>query len=128
EIVDPEHSALTPLFTQELLTLRKHRGMTPERAQREVLDPLCFADLMVRLGHADGSVAGAVRTTADVVRTALQIIGPDKAFKLVSSFFLMILDQPFHQPQGGLIFSDCGLVVDPDAQELAEIAVAAADN
>ncbi|WP_050417036.1 phosphate acetyltransferase [Azoarcus sp. CIB] len=128
ELVDPARSHLTEGFVRVLLRLRAHKGMTLEQAQRDVLDPLCFANLMVRLGHADGSVSGAVRTTADVVRTAIQIIGPNKAFKLVSSFFLMMLCEPFHSLKGGLVFSDCGLVVDPDAEELSEIAMAAADS
>jgi len=128
EIVDPATSSLAYSFAQELFVLREKKGMTLEKAQQAVLDPLCFANLMVRLGHADGSVAGAVRTTADVVRTAIQIIGTDSNFKLVSSFFLMMLCEPFHTLKGGLIFSDCGLVVNPDATELSEIAMAAADS
>ena len=86
----------------------RRQGMTAEQAQAAVLDPLCFANLMVRAGHADGSVAGALHTTADVVRTALQVIGAAPGCRLVSSFFLMMLCEPFHAPQGGLIFSDCG--------------------
>lgn len=78
--------------------------MTLDDARREALKPLCFANLMVRMGHADGSVAGAVHTTADVVRTAIQVIGIHPAFKLVSSFFLMMLCEPFHALKGGLIF------------------------
>ncbi|MCO8648801.1 phosphate acetyltransferase, partial [Burkholderia multivorans] len=97
-------------------------------ARDAVLDPLCHANLMVRLGDADGSVAGAVHATADVVRAAIQLIGVDPAFRLVSSFFLMMLCEPFHTIKGGLIFSDCALVVDPDAEQLAEIAMAAADS
>ncbi|AXK37944.1 phosphate acetyltransferase [Crenobacter cavernae] len=128
ELVDPATSALTPSFAQKLFALRQKKGMTLEEAKREVLKPLCFANLMVRLDHADGSVAGAVHTTADVVRHAIQIIGVDPSFKLVSSFFLMMLCEPFHTLKGGLIFSDCGLVVDPDAHELSEIAMAAADS
>lgn len=127
-IVDPATSTLAPGLAQELFVLRAKKGMTLEMAQRAVLDPLCFANLMVRLGHAEGSVSGAVRTTADVVRTAIQIIGSDSSFKLVSSFFLMMLCEPFHTLKGGLIFSDCGLVVNPDATELSEIAMAAADS
>jgi phosphate acetyltransferase len=102
--------------------------MTLQQAQSEILNPLCFANLMVRLGHADGSVSGAVNTTADVVRNAIQIIGIAPSFKLVSSFFLMMLCEPFHTLKGGLIFSDCALVVEPDAAQLAEIAMAAADS
>jgi phosphate acetyltransferase len=128
DVIDPASSALTPSLAQNLFALRAKKGMTLEDAKREVLKPLCFANLMVRLGHADGSVAGAVHTTADVVRTAIQVIGIHPSFKLVSSFFLMMLCEPFHALKGGLIFSDCGLVVDPDAGELAEIAMAAADS
>lgn len=102
--------------------------MTRAAAAEEVRKPLVFANLMVRMGDAEGSVAGAVHTTADVVRTAIQVIGTDPSFKLVSSFFLMMLCEPFHSLKGGLIFSDCGLVVDPNAEELSEIAMAAADS
>ncbi|TCP10570.1 phosphotransacetylase [Crenobacter luteus] len=128
ELVDPATSALAPSFAHKLFALRQKKGMTLDEARREALKPLCFANLMVTLGHADGSVAGAVHPTADVVRHAIQIIGVDPAFKLVSSFFLMMLCEPFHTLKGGLIFSDCGLVVEPDAQELSEIAMAAADS
>ncbi|RKP52684.1 phosphate acetyltransferase [Trinickia fusca] len=127
-LVDPATSAWRAPFVDELVALRGSKGMTRELAQAEVLKPLVFADLMVRLGHADGSVAGAIHTTADVVRTAIQLIGLEPSFKLVSSFFLMMLCEPFHHYKGGLIFSDCALVVDPDATQLAEIAMAAADS
>lgn len=127
-IVDPERSPLTAALTEALLQLRAKRGMTPEQAAREVLDPLRFANLMVRTGHADGSVAGAAYTTADVVRCALQIIGKAPESTLVSSFFLMLFDKPYHPIQGGMIFSDCGLVIDPTAKQLADIAIAAAQS
>ena len=85
ELVDPATSPLAPSFAEALFTLRSKKGMTPDEAKQEILNPLCFANLMVRLGHADGSVAGSVHTTADVVRTAIQIIGIHPSFKLVSS-------------------------------------------
>ncbi|MDR8832909.1 Ethanolamine utilization protein EutD [Burkholderia pseudomultivorans] len=69
-----------------------------------------------------------MHATADVVRAAIQLIGVDPSFRIVSSFFLMMLCEPFHTIKGGLIFSDCALVVDPDAGQLAEIAMAAADS
>jgi phosphate acetyltransferase len=128
ELVDPATSPFTDSFAYALYALRSAKGMTPEAARSEVRNPLCFANLMVRLGHADGSVAGSLHTTADVVRTAIQIIGTRPDFELVSSFFLMMLCEPFHTMKGGLIFSDCGLVVDPNAHQLAEIAMAAADS
>ncbi|MFC3106787.1 phosphate acetyltransferase [Undibacterium arcticum] len=128
ELLDPVNSEYTADFAQELFALRQAKGMTLEEAVARVLDPLCYANLMVRLGYADGSVAGAVRTTADVVRNAIQIIGVKPTFKLVSSFFLMMFCEPFQSFTGGLIFSDCALVVDPTAEELSEIAMAAADS
>ncbi|SAK99354.1 phosphate acetyltransferase [Caballeronia calidae] len=128
DVIDPSQSPLRERFADELFALREKKGMTPDQARAAVLDPLCFANLMVRLGEADGSVSGAVNTTADVVRNAIQIIGVRPSFKLVSSFFLMMLCEPFHTMKGGLIFSDCALVVEPNAEQLAEIAMAAADS
>ena len=127
-LVDPAATAHRDAYADALHALRKAKGMTADAARDAVLDPLCHANLMVRLGDADGSVAGAVHATADVVRAAIQLIGVDPAFRIVSSFFLMMLCEPFHTIKGGLIFSDCALVVDPDANQLAEIAMAAADS
>ena len=127
-LVDPATATQRDAYADTLHALRKSKGMTADAARDAVLDPLCHANLMVRLGDADGSVAGAVHATADVVRAAIQLIGVDPAFRIVSSFFLMMLCEPFHTIKGGLIFSDCALVVDPDASQLAEIAMAAADS
>lgn len=127
-ILDPHDSALSKPFAHELFSLREAKGMSQDAAAVEVCKPLCFANMLVRMGFADGSVAGAQHTTADVVRSAIQLIGIDPAFKLVSSFFLMMLCEPFHTVKGGVIFTDCGLVVDPDDGQLAEIAMAAADS
>jgi phosphate acetyltransferase len=128
ERIDPRDSELSESLAEAFYRLRRHKGMTREQAAKAVQDPLCFANLLVREGHADGCVAGAVHTTADVVRSAIQILGMAPGCKLVSSFFLMMLCQPFHNLKGGMIFADCGLVIDPDAEELAEIARAAADS
>ena len=85
--------------------------------------------MMVPLGHADASVAGAANTTADTVRAAIQATGLDRRYSLVSSFFVMMLCEPHHDDlKGAMIFADCGLVVDPSAAELAQIAVASADS
>ncbi|VVD73094.1 phosphate acetyltransferase [Pandoraea terrigena] len=128
ELIDPATSPLTDAFAETWYGMREKKGMTREQAAEEMRSPLGFANMMVRLGHADGSVAGALNTTADVVRMAIQIIGVQPSFQLVSSFFLMMLCEPFHTMKGGLIFSDCALVVDPDAAQLAQIALAAADS
>lgn len=127
-IIDPVQSALSDQYAQTLYELRRHKGMSLEQSQVLVHDPLWYASLMVCMGHADGTVAGAVYATSDVVRNAIQVIGIKENFRLVSSFFIMMLCEPFHTLRGGLIFSDCGLVVDPNAEELSEIAMAAATS
>ncbi len=127
-VLDPTTSDKAPAYAKAFYELRKHKGMTLEEAKEKVRDPLCYANMMVRLGDAEGSVAGAVYTTSDVVRSAIQQIGVKKDAQIVSSFFLMMLCEPFHSLKGGLIFSDCGLVIDPTEEELADIALAAADS
>lgn len=127
-LVDPTDSVWQAQFSEVYFSLRQHKGVSFAQAQQAVQETLCFANIMVRLGYADGSVAGAVNTTADVVRSAIQIIGLNDNCKLVSSFFLMMMCEPFHSLKGGLIFSDCGLVIDPNAEQLSEIALAAANS
>lgn len=128
EIIDPADSSLREGLAEALYALREKKGMTREQADAAVCEPLCFANLLVREGHADGCVAGAVNTTADVVRSAIQLLGLAPGSKLVSSFFLMMLCKPFHNLKGGMIFSDCGLVIDPDDEQLSQIAMTAADS
>lgn len=125
-LVDPAVDEGSAELAARLLARRQHKGMTEEKAAVEIRKPLVFANMMLAEGMVDGSVAGAVHTTADVVRTAIQLIGTTPGSSLVSSFFLMVLDKPHHPVQGGMIFSDCGLVIDPSAEELAQIAQAAA--
>lgn len=127
-IVNPLTSDLREPLAGLLHEIRAKKGMTAEKAHALAGESLWFANLLVKAGHQDGVVSGAVHTTGDVVRTAIQVIGVDKAFKMISSFFLMVLDQPHHPRQGGMVFSDCGLVIDPDAAQLAEIASAAANS
>ena len=115
---DPETAALADRLFQH----RQHKGMTPEKAAAEIQKPLVFANMLVAEGKVDGSVAGAVHTTADVVRAAIQLIGTAPGTSLVSSFFLVALDKPHHPMQGGLIYTDCGLVINPTSEELVDIA------
>ena len=128
----PDFGKLATLYHQ----MRRAKGVTLEEAEQTVKDPLYFGNLMVREGKADGSVAGATNTTAHTVAAALRCIGVRAGFKTVSSFFLMVV--PVSSPhvskghvfgeKGAMIYADCGVVVDPDAQELAEIAIASADS
>ena len=126
EIIDPAQSPLVAPLAEALFTLRQARGMTRDQAAAQVRLPHVLAALMVREGHADGTVGGAVAPTADIVRAALQIIGPAPGQKLISSCFLMMFCQTHHQKPGAYVFADAGLVVDPTAEELAEIAVSSA--
>ncbi|KKM18151.1 hypothetical protein LCGC14_1668610, partial [marine sediment metagenome] len=126
EIHDPATSRLTDTLAHALYERRKHKGMTPEQALEATLTPHVFAALLVRTGHADGTVGGAVATTAEIVRTAIQVIGPASGAKLVSSFFLMLFCQTHHIKKGAHVFADSGLVVDPNAEEMAQIALTSA--
>ncbi|SEK92058.1 phosphate acetyltransferase [Jannaschia helgolandensis] len=120
-------TADTDAMIAAYMEARAKRHPTPEDAAQAVTDPLIHAALMVRTGLADGTVGGAVAITSDTVRAALQMIGTAPGAPLVSSFFLMVLpDTHATRPGTGLIFSDCGLVIDPDAIQLAAIAHQAA--
>ncbi len=121
-IEDPSNSPLTNLVSDAYFDLRKHKGVTAAKAASAALDPLVFAAMLVRLGHADGTVGGAVASTSSTVRAALQVIGKAPGADLVSSFFLMVLPEDHPSGRVAMIFSDCGLVIDPSASELALIA------
>lgn len=108
--------------------LRRAKGVTLEEAEAVVKDPLFYGNLLVRAGKADGSVAGATNTTAHTVRAAIQCIGVRQGFKTVSSFFLMVVPDEQFGANGAMIYADCGVVIDPNAAELAEIAIASADS
>ncbi|WP_281995400.1 phosphate acetyltransferase [Ruegeria faecimaris] len=126
DILDPAHSSITPELAEALFNRRKHKGMTLEEAVQQITNRLTFAAMLVHQGIADGTVGGAVETTSDTVRAALQIIGTAPGTTMVSSFFLMLFCQDHHEVKGARIFADCGLVVDPNAEEMAEIARASA--
>ncbi|NVO57582.1 phosphate acetyltransferase [Rhodobacteraceae bacterium B1Z28] len=128
DIHDPNDSPHTEAFAASLYELRKHKGMTPEQAQQQIRKRLNYAAMLVHEGFADGTVGGAVETTSDTVRAALQIIGKAPGAAMVSSFFLMLYCRDHHTVRGAHIFADCGLVVDPNENELAEIARASAHS
>lgn len=119
-----EHAKMAHLYHQ----LRRAKGTTLEEAEQAVKDPLYYGNLLVREGKADGSVAGATNTTAHTVAAALRCIGVKTGFRTVSSFFLMVVPDRKFGERGAMIYADCGVVIDPDSSELAEIAIASADS
>lgn len=128
EVIDHRRANDFDRMVQLYHELRRAKGVMPDEARATVSDPLYYGNLMVREGLADGSVAGATNTTAHTVRAALHCIGVRAGFKMVSSFFVMALrDQAFGEG-GALIYADCGVVIEPNAAELAEIAIASADS
>lgn len=128
EIIDHRKSADFGKMATLYHELRRAKGTTLEEAEQAVKDTLYFGNLLVRLGKADGSVAGATNTTAHTVAAALRCIGVRAGFKTVSSFFLMTVPDKKIGLKGSMIYADCGVVIDPDAGELAEIAIASADS
>ena len=127
--VDPLNTDKLDSYVELLVELRKNKGMTPEKA-RELLtkDPLYFGVTMVKAGDADGMVAGAAHSTADVMRAALQVIKTAPGTKLVSTFFVMVVPNCEFGSDGIFVFSDCGLVQNPTSEELAEIAASSAKS
>lgn len=127
EVVDPGAYPHSEEMAQELFQLRQAKGMTLEQAQDLVKgDELYFGVMMVKMGFADGMVAGACHATSDVLRPALQILKTAPGTKLVSAFFVMVVPDCELGEQGVFVFSDCGLNLYPDADELSEIAIASA--
>src|SRR5205809_1371578 len=128
ELIDHRRASEFEKMVSLLYERRRARGMMIDEARNALRDPLYYGNLMVRAGRADGSVAGATNTTSHTVRAALRCIGVRPGFKLVSSFFLMALPDPSVGQNGAMIFADCGVVIEPSAAELAEIAIASADS
>lgn len=122
EIVDPEDSHLSESFAAVYYELRKHKNMTRDGARDAMSNGSLFATMMVYQGIADGMVSGAVHTTADTIRPALQTIKTNPGISVVSSVFLMCLDTRV------LVYGDCAVNPDPDAGQLAEIAISSAET
>ena len=128
EIIDPAASDKVPSYAATLYDLRKAKGMTEEEAAAKVLDPMYYGIMMVKLGDADGLVSGAIHSTGDMLRPALQVIKSKPGIKTVSSCFLMECPDKSFGDDGVMIFSDCGVIPAPTAEELANIALGAADS
>lgn len=127
-IIDPLKSEKAEFYAEQLAELRKHKGMTIDKARETIKDPLYFGCMMVKLGDADGMVAGAVSSTPDVWRPVLQIIKTRPGISVASSCFLMEVPNCEYGQDGVFIYSDCGLNPDPNAEQLASIAISAAES
>ena len=130
ELIDPAASAKLDEYVDELVEIRKKKGLSREDAKALLTgdDNLYYGSMMVRKGDAGGAVAGAFNTTGDVLRAAFQVIGTAPGMRTVSSVFLMITKTPEFGANGTLCFADCAVNPNPDAQALAEIAVSTAKS
>ena len=127
-IVDPATYAGTEKYAEAFYELRKSKGMTIEKARETMQDYVYFATMMVKMGEADGMVSGACHSTANTVRPALQILKTRPGTSMVSSFFVMCVPDCKYGSDGIFVFSDCGLVENPDANGLADIAIEASNS
>ena len=132
ELVDPATSPKLDQYVADFVELRKGKGkaVSPDEARALLTgaDNLYFAGMMVHAKDAGGEVAGAANTTGNVLKAAFQTVGPAPGIKTVSSFFLMITKNHFFGENGIMLFADCAVNPNPDAQALAEIAMATAGN
>lgn len=125
-IFDPASHPHFEDYAQTFFELRKRKGITIEQAREFMLNPLYFSVMMVKKNEADGMVAGAVNSTANTLRPALQILKLAPGAKIVSSFMIMVVPDCQFGEQGTFVFSDCGIVENPDADQLSEIAITSA--
>ncbi len=122
-IIDPVDFEEKDAYAGMLYDLRKHKGLTKEDALKLVEDPLYLATLLIKNGAADGEVAGAMNATGDVLRPAFQVVKTLPGISVVSGAFIMIMNEKHWGDDGIVVFADCAVHPDPDAKELAEIAV-----
>jgi phosphate acetyltransferase len=127
-IIDPATSEKTEEYAQLLYDLRKSKGMTIEEARKKVLDPLYFGCLIIKSGDADGQISGALSTTGDTLRPALQIIKCAPGVSTVSGAMLLITQTPQYGEDGVLVVGDVAVTPVPDAAQLAQIAVCTAQT
>ena len=128
EVIDPTRESLVAEVATELLGQRGEKGLSAAQAERYARDPLMVADALVRWGRADGCVAGAVNTSADVIRAAIWLVGPVDGVRTVSSAFYMVVPPFRGSEEEVLTFTDCSVVRYPTATQLADIAIAAATD
>jgi phosphate acetyltransferase len=128
EILHPDSSPQLRDFSRRYYERMRARGVTESEAISQAKMPLYFGALMVAAGLADGSVAGAIHTTSETVRAAFRCIGLKPGISVVSSFFLMATPKTEMGTRGAFIYADCGVVPNPSASQLADIAIAASEN
>ena len=128
KIVEPEKSEDYDKYVNLLYALRKNKGMTIEKAKELVLDPVYYGMLMVKDEKADGLVSGAIHSTAETLRPALQILKTAPDTKLVSAFFVMVVPNCEYGENGVFIFGDSGLNENPNAEQLSEIAISSSKS
>ena len=127
-VIDPRNAEKHDEYAAAFAELRKKKGVTLPEAMEQMNDATYFGTMMVKMGDADGLVSGACHSTANTLRPALQILKTAPGTKLVSAFFIMCTDKAEYGEGGTLLFADCGLNIDPTADELSEIAIASAGS
>ena len=127
-IINPKTSDKQKEYANTLYELRKNKGMTLEKAEELILDEVYFGMMMVKKDEADGLVSGAIHSTSDTLRPALQILKTAPNTKLVSAFFVMVVPNCEYGEEGTFVFGDCGLNENPDSESLAEIAKSSSDS